>query len=121
MPVVTVDVEALHAALDAKRRATGTGSWREIARELGITPSTFTRLAQGRRPDVDTFATLLRWLNMPADAFIRSDDTTREEPEAMVMISSYLRADQHLSKEAATSLQELIQVAYRMATRRDSP
>lgn len=116
MPSVTIDIEALYAALDAKRTTAGQSSWRAVARELGITPSTFTRLAQGRRPDVDTFATLLQWLNMPADAFFRSAAALPGEPETMVVISSSLRADRQLSEQAATSLQELFQVAYRMAT-----
>jgi DNA-binding Lrp family transcriptional regulator len=42
MPETTVDVEALYAALDNKRKAHGT-SWREIARQLGVSPSTCAR------------------------------------------------------------------------------
>ena len=61
MPDTTIDVEALYAALDSKRKAART-SWRDVARELDISPSTFSRMAQGRRPDVDTFATPRRLL-----------------------------------------------------------
>src|SRR5262249_34229409 len=75
MPETTVDVGALYAALDNKRRARGT-SWPDIARELDVSPSTFSRMAQGRRPDVDTFATLLRWLGMPAESFMRGTTAT---------------------------------------------
>jgi transcriptional regulator with XRE-family HTH domain len=121
MASTTVDVGALYAALDAKRKAGDSTSWREIARELGISPSTFTRLAQGRRPDVDTFATLLQWLGMPAEQFLRTEDSEREAPEAVAMISTYLRADRNLTKEAAESLEELIQVAYRMALQKSRP
>src|SRR5947208_2817870 len=70
MPDTTIDVEAFYAALDAQRQEEEL-SWREVARHLGISPSTLTRIAQGKRPDVDTFATLLRWLGMSADAFMR--------------------------------------------------
>jgi hypothetical protein len=69
MPETTINVDALYAALDTKRRSQES-SWREIARELEVSPSTFSRMAHGRRPDVDTFATLLRWLNVHAEAFM---------------------------------------------------
>ena len=110
-------MEALYAALDSKRKAQET-SWREIARELDISPSTFSRMAQGRRPDVDTFATLLRWLGMPAEPFMRSTagrDTVEEEPVAMV--SSYLRSARNVEPEDAEALEEIFAAAYRRLVR----
>ena len=80
MPQTTVDVAALHAALDRKRKLDEL-SWRELAGRLDISASTFTRMAQGHRPDVDTFATLLRWLDMPAAAYMRGEDR-RGRPRA---------------------------------------
>src|SRR5690349_18280068 len=85
----TVDVVALYAALDQKRQMEGL-SWRELAAALGLSPSTFTRMGQGHRPDVDTFATLLRWLGMPAEAFMRPSNPSEAEPEPLAMISAYL-------------------------------
>jgi transcriptional regulator with XRE-family HTH domain len=118
MPETTVDVEALYAALDSKRKAQET-SWREIARELEISPSTFSRMAQGRRPDVDTFATLVGWLGMPAESFMRSTrkeaDATTEEPVAMV--SSYLRSARNIEPEDAEALEEIFRAAYKRLVR----
>jgi transcriptional regulator with XRE-family HTH domain len=118
MPETTVDVEALYASLDSKRKAQET-SWREIARELGISPSTFSRMGQGRRPDVDTFATLLRWLGMPAESFMRStrkdEGATVEEPVAMV--SSYLRSARNIQPEDAEALEEIFRAAYKRLVR----
>jgi hypothetical protein len=68
MPRQVVDIAGLYAALDAKR---GRRSWRWLARELVISPSTFTRMARGRCTDADTFATLVHWLGMSAGRFIR--------------------------------------------------
>ena len=119
MPETTVDVEALYAALDSKRKSNGT-SWREVARELEISPSTFSRMAQGRRPDVDTFATLLRWLGMPAESFMRS---TREEraaaagEEPVAMVSSYLRSARNIEPEDAEALEEIFRAAYKRLVR----
>lgn len=115
MPQTTVDVDALYAVLDRNRQAVDL-SWRELARELEVSPSTFTRMAQGRRPDVDTFATLLRWLNLPAATFMRPNEHG-EEPEPIAMISSYLRSARSIRPEDAAALEEIIQVAYRRLIR----
>jgi transcriptional regulator with XRE-family HTH domain len=118
MPDTTVDVEALYAALDSKRKTHET-SWREVARELEISPSTFSRMAQGRRPDVDTFATLLRWLGMPAESFMRSTrgDSAATAAEPVAMISSYLRSARNIEPEDADALEEIFRAAYKRLVR----
>jgi hypothetical protein len=67
MPETTVNVDALYAALDTKRRSQES-SWREIARD-----STSARPPSvGWPTDVartwTRSATLLRWLNVDAEA-----------------------------------------------------
>lgn len=117
MPRAEVDAQALHAAVDQQRGQLGL-SWRELSRELGISPSTFSRMIQGHRPDADTFATLLRWLGMPAAAFTRptlGDDSPDAEP--LAVISSYLRAAKHVTPEAAAALEDIIAAAYRRLVR----
>jgi len=118
VPETTVDVEALYAALDSKRKARET-SWREVARELEISPSTFSRMAQGRRPDVDTFATLLRWLGMPAESFMRSrrDEQRAAEQEPVAMVSSYLRSARNIDAADAEALEEIFRAAYKRLVR----
>jgi transcriptional regulator with XRE-family HTH domain len=49
------------AALDAKREREGV-SWRAVARETGVSPSSLSRLARGKNPDMRTFALLAAWL-----------------------------------------------------------
>ena len=51
-----VDVGALYAALDAERDARGV-SWRQLAKEIGVSPSMLSRLGNGQRPDADTLDT----------------------------------------------------------------
>lgn len=88
-------VAALYAALDAERQ-TRSLSWRQTAKECGLSPSTMTRLANGLRPDVDAFATLVRWLDQPADDFItlehlvvqRSDHPTHRTTTTGALMSS---------------------------------
>ena len=113
MPETTLDVDALYAALDRKRRAADL-SWRDVAAALKITPSTFTRMAQGRRPDVDSFASLLRWLRMPAESFMQPRQRgAGKEAEPLAMISSYLRSAPNVRPEDAEALEDILQAAYK--------
>jgi transcriptional regulator with XRE-family HTH domain len=117
LPQTTIDVAALYAALLRKRDAGGQ-SWRDVAAELDISPSTFTRMAQGARPDIDTFATLLRWLKMPATAYMRGDDDAAqtgdgEEAEPLVAIASLLRSSRSVNAEQADALENIIGAAYK--------
>lgn len=104
------DAMGFHQALDATRQARGI-TWRQVARESGIPASTLTRLAQGRRPDVDSLAALASWSGLHADDFVRSE-TKRPEAEPLAMISTYLRSDPHLTDEAAAALDGIIKAAY---------
>lgn len=118
MPQTTVDVAALHAALDRKRKLMDL-SWRDLAGKLDISASTFTRMAQGHRPDVDTFATLLRWLDMPAAAYMQGDDLflqDDEEPDAaadLEAIGALLRQSRSMKPDQAEKLETIIHAAYK--------
>lgn len=56
------DAEGLAIALDEKRTEKGM-SWRAVAREAGVSPSTLSRLAAGENPDVRGLVVLLGWLD----------------------------------------------------------
>jgi transcriptional regulator with XRE-family HTH domain len=108
-----LDTDALYAALDAQRTARKL-SWRQLAKEVGVSPSTMTRLANGQRPDVDSFAGLVRWLGQSADTFLVSDDQApREEPDLVAQLAPLLRARRDLSDDDAKYLEDLIGVAAR--------
>jgi transcriptional regulator with XRE-family HTH domain len=64
-----LDVAALYTALDVVR-AHNDLSWRDLAKVTGCSPSTFSRMAAGGRPDVDTLCTLVTWLRVPLDRFV---------------------------------------------------
>jgi transcriptional regulator with XRE-family HTH domain len=102
---------AFFAALEDRRRSEDL-SWRELGRRLELSPSTFSRLSRGRRPDVETFIKLIAWLNISPDAFITGLTEEGEAQDPMVSISSVLRADPKLSPEAAGAIEELVRLAY---------
>jgi transcriptional regulator with XRE-family HTH domain len=104
------DAPGFFAALDAVRVGRSL-NWKQVATEAQISPSTLTRLAQGKRPDVDSLAALVNWGGLKADDFVvRTHGTQKVEP--LAMISTYLRADRNLTPEAATAIDTVIKAAY---------
>jgi transcriptional regulator with XRE-family HTH domain len=113
-----IDVPGLYAALDGARRARDL-SWRQLAAEVGCSPSTMTRLANGHRPDADAFVALTTWLKMPAENFIITDspetaDQGNQQPELMAQVGVLLRARPDLSSEVKAHLQDVIEAALRL-------
>lgn len=104
------DTAAFYSALDGARQARKL-NWKQVAGETGISASTLTRMAQGKRPDVDGLAALAAWSGLAADDFVRAT-SSRPEPEPLARISTYLRSDRNLTPEAATALDELIKATY---------
>lgn len=100
------------AALDAVREGRGL-LWKHVAEQAKVSQSTLTRLAQGKRPDVDSLAALVDWAGLSADDFVvRVHDKTEAEP--MAMISTYLRADKNLSPKAAEALEKVVRATYQV-------
>jgi transcriptional regulator with XRE-family HTH domain len=111
-----INVPGLYAAMDAVREHKKL-SWRQLAREIEVSPSTFSRLANRQKPDVDAFLAMVRWLKVPAERFMTDDDeATREEPELMAELAPLLRARQDLNSEDKKYLEELIGAAMRRFT-----
>ena len=104
------DGDALYGALNAERRARNL-TWKQVAAESGVSASTLTRMAQGRRPDLDSLAALSAWSGLRADDFVRFEGE-RPEAEPLAMISTYLRSDRNLTAKDAIALDEVIKAAY---------
>lgn len=105
------DVDALHAALDGERIARRL-TWKDVSAESGVSASTLTRLSQGKRPDVDSLTALTRWIGVSADRFMGIPQQGFGGASPLTQISSILRDDPNLSKDAATALDELIKSTY---------
>lgn len=105
------DAMGFYEALDATRQSRGNLTWRQVAGAAGVSASTLTRMAQGKRPDVDSLAALAAWSGLKADDFVRGNVRVAN-PEPLAMISTYLRSDPNLSEESATALDELIKATY---------
>lgn len=104
------DTAAFYAALDAQRIGKKM-TWRQIAAASGVSASTLTRMAQGKRPDVDGLAALCAWSGLNADDYVRQEGA-KPAPESLAMISTYLKGDPHLTAEGAEMLDQLIKATY---------
>lgn len=115
----SVDYEALYGAINTARQAKNL-SWRELAELIGTSPSTFTRLAQGRGIDAATFAGLIAWLRADANDYIVRNTAEvrprRSSAATLATISGHLRADKNLDREAARHLDSIIASAYKALT-----
>jgi transcriptional regulator with XRE-family HTH domain len=119
MPQSRLDVAALYVTLDSERQQRGL-SWRQVAQEAGVGPSTLSRMAQGNRPDVDSFAALVHWLGLPAEQFMRhsDDEPARQATGPAQAVASLLRADKNLDPESAAAIDDILQAAMRLADKR---
>ena len=104
------DSGGFYEAIDATRQAKNL-NWKQVATQSGVSASTLTRMAQGKRPDVDGLAALASWSGIKTDDFVRSESRS-VEAEPLAMISTYLRSDKNLTPEAATALDQLVKATY---------
>ena len=104
------DADAFYHVLDAERSERGL-TWKDVAGETGVSPSTLTRLGQGRRPDVDSFARLVAWGGFTADQFVHPPKHT-QAGGFMTNLPTYLRSDPHLDERGVQALETIIRAAY---------
>jgi transcriptional regulator with XRE-family HTH domain len=110
-----LQVESLVAALDSERKARGL-SWRRVAKEAKVSPSTLTRMQQGKSPDVNTFSALTHWLDIPAERFYGEQSSApRAQDDPMAVISTLLRGKKKMNPKALAALQELVNAAFKLS------
>ncbi|KYC41368.1 transcriptional regulator [Scytonema hofmannii PCC 7110] len=97
------------------RTKRGTRGLRETAKEIGnISPSTLSRVENGKMPDMETFLLLCDWLEVPPAELIKNTEeagnpSVLETPDA---IAIQLRADKNLDPAIANALASLVKAAY---------
>lgn len=103
------DASGFYQALDAER-ASRKLNWKQVAEQSGISASTLTRLAQGKKPDVDSMSALVAWSGLNSSAFIRT--ASKSEASGFSQSLALLRSDPHLSTENAAVLEKMLRAAY---------
>lgn len=110
MPKAEFKGSAFYRSLDSARAARGL-NWKQVAEESGVSASTLTRMAQGKRPDVDSLAALVQWSGLSADAFV-GGPTMAYNAEPLSQITTMLHADQSLPEEGRDAMIDMITAAY---------
>ncbi len=108
MPIVEFDAARFYQALDTTREARRL-NWKQVAEKSGVSASTLTRLAQGKRPDVDSLSALVAWSGRSADEFVGGQ---RQRPEALTQITTLLSGDSSLTAESREVMIGMVTAAY---------
>ena len=94
--------------------------WKDVSEQTGVSTSTLSRMAQGRGPDAASQAKLAAWAELnPAD--FTNIRPPRSGPEPLARLTSQLRRDPKLTREAADALEEVIKATYERLTRERTP
>ncbi|SCC55976.1 MULTISPECIES: helix-turn-helix domain-containing protein [unclassified Gordonia (in: high G+C Gram-positive bacteria)] len=110
----TIDTDALYAALDAVRRERGV-SMRQLAKDIGVSPSLLSRLANGYKPDAEGLMTLTAYLKIPAERFVVGEPGQSDDlPSLMTEIAPLLRARPDLDADDVKYLEDVIDAAVRL-------
>lgn len=98
------------------RRAELKLSVREAAAEAKVPPATYSRVENGRMPDLETFRRLVTWLGVPPETFFEPAVATSNTP---AVIAEHLHADPALPPEAAEKIASLVADLYTSLAKRD--
>ena len=109
MPRDRFDAQRFFVALDVERKNRSL-TWKKVANQAEVSASSLTRMAQGKRPDVDTMAALATWGRLRVDEFIEHHEPA-PQGSSLARITTYLRADPQLSSQAADAIETLLRVA----------
>lgn len=109
MAKTMIDTDRLYAVLEA-RITDENLSWRQAALQIGVSPSLLSRLKYGQRPDLDGYASIVRWLRMSADEFIEvegEEPTSEKEVNLITEISALIRKRRDLTEVDKTYLEDV--------------
>lgn len=106
------DASGFYVALDAVRTAKKM-TWKDVAEATDVSASTLTRMAQGRRPDVDSLAALATWANLSTDDYMGfTEDKSKKNQDTLVAVSAQFRKDKKLSLEAKKAIEATLFALY---------
>ena len=89
-------------------------TWKEVSKSTGVSASTLTRMAQGKKPDASSLAALSAWAGLNPATFVDGvgplEQTTSQD--LVHEVSTLLRAHKDLSGDAKDALENIFKVAY---------
>lgn len=112
------DVKIFWIALDKLRISNGY-TWKQVAEQSGVSASTLSRIAQGKRPDVDSLTALITWARFDSRRFVGLNKGISHGNDSLVEISHQLRSDKSLDPEAAETIEAMVTAAYQRMRKKD--
>lgn len=112
----TLNIDKLARLVIAKRGTTGLrATSQEITEMVGeVSPSTLSRVENGRSPDMETFLRLCDWLQIPAAQLIEVESQQpKGEMTTLESIALQIRSDKTLNETTALALVEVIRAVYK--------
>ena len=104
--MVKLTFQILGRRLAEKRQSRGI---REVAKDIGVSPATLSRIERGYVPDLDTFGKVCRWMNVDPSEILGVKPKMANTPKAAI----HFKKDQTLEVETAQALAQMILAAQR--------
>jgi transcriptional regulator with XRE-family HTH domain len=87
-------------------------TWKQVSAETAVSATTLARMAQGRRPDAASLAALAHWAGLNPGQFVIARGGSPRPTEPLAQITTLLRSDRRLNREAASALDAMVRAAY---------
>src|SRR5690349_16054276 len=85
--------------------ARGNRGIREVAKEIGVSPATLSRVERGHLPDLETFGKICKWLKIDPGQVL---GVITQSAAARPAIAVHFRKDQALDPRTAQALANMI-------------
>ena len=107
-----VTLETLGVNLAQIRGNKGIGI-REAAKEIGISPTTLTRIENGNIPDLQTFKKVCDWIGADPGSVIGSNSSNNNN---VPQVAVHFRKNQTMAPDVAKALADMILLAQKAMT-----
>ena len=87
-------------------------TWKEVSKSTGVSASTLTRMAQGKKPDASSLAALSAWSGLNPGSFVDGVGPIEQSQGLVQEVSTLLRSHKDLSGDAKEALENIFKVAY---------
>jgi transcriptional regulator with XRE-family HTH domain len=105
------DAEGFYSALERSVRARKV-NWKDVSTQTGVSQTTLTRMAQGRRPDAASLAVLSAWAGINPANYVPSQMPRNTSAQTLEKVALLFRQDAQLSEDGRRRLERLVETAY---------
>lgn len=84
-------------------------TWKQVGAETGVSTSTLSRMAIGRKPDAASLTALSAWAGLNPTDFVSG---VKSAAEPLALVGKLLREDPNLDRQGADALEAIIKAAY---------